>query len=248
MVNRMSPGTTVELNNAMPPPYWALLERELMGSITSACKEFFEHYFDSRGYQLCYPRWSSAGPDDAAENLTGLTDMYALGGDDILLEMYKQGFEGHLRQYSEARTVETPLGRDGMYYKEFPTSFDWVHNGEGFHVLFQQGLCEPDDSIYQARIRRFAGFYMNEDPKAPNYDPEHRIIRSFFTGSRGPLLRGADAVDWVGDPIEIEGRFKPGHGETCYREMVDHFSFHGDVVGDHPLNMGATTLALRASR
>ena len=43
---------------------------------------------------------------------------------------------------------------------------------------------------------------MNEDPEAPNYDPEHRIIRSYFNGSRGPLLRHTTAVDWAGDPFE----------------------------------------------
>ena len=50
---------------------------------------------------------------------------------------------------------------------------------------------------------------MNEDPGAPNYDPKHKIIRSLFNGSRGPLLRKATALDWAGDPIEVENRFRP---------------------------------------
>ena len=50
------------------------------------------------------------------------------------------------------------------------------------------GSMDPYDPIYQQRVRRFAGFYMNEDPGAPNYDPEHKIIRSTFNGSRGPLF------------------------------------------------------------
>lgn len=29
---------------------------------------------------------------------------------------------------------------------------------------------------------------MNEEDGAPNYDPEHKIMRSLFGGSRGPLL------------------------------------------------------------
>ena len=57
---------------------------------------------------------------------------------------------------------------------------------------------------------------MNEDPGAPNYDPEHKIIRSLFNGSRGPLLRKATALDWAGDPIEVENRFRPRHGERTY--------------------------------
>ena len=57
---------------------------------------------------------------------------------------------------------------------------------------------------------------MNEDPGAPNYDPKHKIIRSLFNGSRGPLLRKATALDWAGDPIEVENRFRLGHGERSY--------------------------------
>ena len=87
---------------------------------------------------------------------------------------------------------------------------------------------------------------MNEDPLAPNYDPDKKIIKSMFNGSRGPLLRKATALDWAGDPIELEGRFKPGHGERTFQEMLAHFKDYQDVVGDHPLNLGATTLAFNA--
>jgi hypothetical protein len=67
-----------------------------------------------------------------------------------------------------------------------------------------------------------------------------------FNGSRGPLLRKATALDWTGDPIEVEGRFRPGHSERSYQEMLDHFKDYTDVVGDHPINLGATTLAFNA--
>jgi hypothetical protein len=33
----------------------------------------------------------------------------------------------------------------------------------------------PADATYQRRARRFAGFYMGEDPEAPNYDRAHKI-------------------------------------------------------------------------
>jgi hypothetical protein len=72
------------------------------------------------------------------------------------------------------------------------------------------------------------------------------VIRSMFNGSRGPLLRKATGLDWAGDPIEIEGRFHLGHGERSYEEMVAHFKDYNDVVGDNPLNLGATTFALNA--
>jgi len=51
-----------------------------------------------------------------------------------------------------------------MYYKEFPVMFDWLHNGEGLAVFNLQGLSDPYDRKFQERVRRFAGFYLNEDP------------------------------------------------------------------------------------
>ena len=247
MHERPLPDTSVELTTPMPAPHWALLERQLMAALPEAIEEFYAKYFDERGYLLCYPRWGALdGPDDAAENVTGWTELYALGGPERVLELYRQGIEGHMRQYTEARTVECPLARDGMYYKEFPTSFDFVHNAEGFHGLFQQGLAEPWDSTYQARMRRYAGFYMDEDPGAANYDPQHRLIRSVMTGSRGPVLRRTTPIDWGGDPFECERRFTPLRWHRTWQDYVDHFSIYQDVTGDTPCNLAVTVVALNA--
>ena len=243
----MRRSTTLDVDSPMTPPQWALLQRALLRDEALACQAFFEHYFDERGYLLCVPRWGGDdGPDDAAENLLNWTMLHALGASDVVLELYKKGWEGHLRQYTEAKTTDVPFARDGMYYKEFPVMFDWFHNGEGFSVFFLQGLSDPYDDALAVRTKRYAGFYMCDDPAAPNYDPERKIIRSMFNGSRGPLMRKATALDWAGDPIEIEGRFDPGHGERNYEEMLQHFQDYNDIVGDHPLNMGATTLAFNA--
>ncbi len=247
---QMSPGAPsaqIVSRTPMSPPHWALLQRRVLDDATAGCIEFFDKYFDERGYLRCVPRWGgNDGPDDAAENLLNWPALHALGADDIVFEMYKIGWEGHLRQYTEAKTEEVPLARDGMYYKEFPTMFDWFHHGEGLNAFFLQGLSDPHDPDYINRARRFAGFYMGTDPQADNYDPEHRIIKSLFNGSRGPLLRQATALDWAGDPIEVEGRFNPLHRERNFEEMLEHFRDYTDVVGDHPLNLGATTLALTA--
>ena len=133
-----------------------------------------------------------------------------------------------------------------MYYREFPVSFDWLHNGESMSVYGLQGLGDPYDPEFRRRARRYAGLYMDEDPLAKNYDPKYKVIRSMFNGSRGPLMRKATALDWAGDYIEVEGRFKPGHGERTYEEMLKHFEDYNDIVGDHPMNMGATSLVLNA--
>ncbi|SIO28566.1 hypothetical protein SAMN05444166_3498 [Singulisphaera sp. GP187] len=240
-------GVTIRVASPMTPPEWALLERELFRANTAACEEFFAKYFDDNGYLECVARWGGDdGPDDAIENCNDWPHLHALGAPDKVLQMYKKAWEGHLRQFTEARTKQVPLAVDGMYYKEFPVMFDWQHNAEGLSVFNLQGLSDPGDVKYGHRVRRFAGFYMNEDPGAPNYDPEQKIIRSLFNGSRGPLLRKATARDWAGDPIEVESRFKLGHGERSYDEMLAHFQEYTDIVGDHPLNLLATSLALNA--
>jgi hypothetical protein len=109
--------------------------------------------------------------------------------------LYKTAWEGHLKQYTEAKTVEVPFARDGMYYREFPVTFDWLHNGESMSVYGLQGLGNPYDAEFRRRARHYAGLYMDEDPLAKNYDSEHKVIRSMFNGSRGPLMRKATALD-----------------------------------------------------
>lgn len=238
---------TVHIATPTAPPEWALLERELLRAQADAIRIFHEKYFDERGYLLCIPRWGgNDGPDDAGENMLNWTLLYALGAPQHVLDRFKHAWDGHLTQYTEAKTVEVPLARDGMYFKEFPTMFDWFHNGEWLSPYVLLGLADPADPSFEHRFRRYAAFYTGEDPYAPNYDPKHRIIRSMFNGSRGPLLRKATGLDWAGDPIEIEGRFKPGHGERTFKEMIAHFTDYNDIVGDHPLNLGATTLAFNA--
>ena len=238
---------SLTIQTPMSPPEWALLQRELLRANTAACEEFFSRYFDERGYLLCVERWGGDdGPDDAIECCNDWPHLHALGAPDIVLRMYKKVWEGHLRQYTAAKTTQVPFARDGMYYKEFPVMFDWQHNGEGLSVFNLQGLSDPGDVAFGHRVRRFAGFYMNEDPGAANYDSKHKIIRSLFNGSRGPLLRKATALDWAGDPIEVENRFRPLHGERSYKEMLAHFEEYTDIVGDHPLNLLSTTLALNA--
>ena len=242
-------GGTVAINvdRPMAPPTWALLERRLLRANENACEEFFARYFDERGYLECVERWGGDdGPDDASENFTDWTILHAIGASDSVLRAYKKGWEGHLRQFTGAKTKDVPFAREGMYFKEFPVMFDWLHNGEGLGPFQQQGLSDPGDVRFRHRVVRYAGFYMNEDPGALNYDSERKLIRSLFNGSRGPLLRKATALDWAGDPIEVANRFKPRHGENSYAQMLEHFRDYNDIVGDHPENLVATCLPLNA--
>src|SRR5262249_56262232 len=142
-----------------------------------------------RGWLLCVERWGGDdGPDDAIENCTDWPVLHALGAPDVVLRMYKKAWEGHLRQYTLAKTVTVPFARDGMYYKEFSVMFDWLHHAEGLTVFQMQGLSHPHDRQFVNRAKRFAGFYLNEDAGAPNYDPTVNITLTLFNPTTHPLL------------------------------------------------------------
>ena len=245
----------IQLSTPMSPPEWALLEREVLRASSRAVEEFYTTYNDERGYLLHTPRWGTLdGTDDAIETYANWTLLHMLGGSDSVLELFKKALEGHLLQYKELRTVKTDIAREGAYHKEFMPMSDWFHNGEGMQGFMNQGFSDPGDLRFQKRMRRFAGFYMNEDPEAPNYDPVHKIIRSIWNGSKGPMIRRATQYDWVGDPFS--GRFHILHSaagrremlqaEEAYPEMLAHCAEYLHSAGDHPLNLLATQLALNA--
>jgi hypothetical protein len=238
--------STVNINTPMEAPKWAQLERQILTDSVPAAKEFFAKYFDDRGYLLCFVRWgANDGADDAFENFNGWPELHSLGASDDILQMYMKGHEGMIKQYSEAKTVETPMGRDGMYVKEFAANQDWQHHGEGLQLFSRMALSSPSDSKYIERVKRFSGMYMGEDPDATNYDPQHKIIRSMLNGSKGPMLRKATALDWVGDPFDVS-KFDALHGEGTFKQFLAHYQEYTDVVGDHFLNLVATSLPANA--
>ena len=245
----------IVVDKPMAPPEWALLERELLRANSLAMDRFAERYLDDRGYLLHTPRWGTLdGPDDAIEVFYNWTLVHAMGASDSVLRNYKRAYEGHLQQYKELRTTLTKLAENGAYYKEFITQSDWFHTGEGMRALMLLALSDPNEAKLTARMKRFAGFYMNEDPEAPNYDPVNKVIKSIWTGSKGPMLRRATTYDWVGDPVP--GSFHllhgpNGHGKlvnlnSVYDKMLAHCADYLDSVGDHPLNLASTGLAVNA--
>lgn len=243
------------IDTPLSPPAWALLERQVLAANSQACDRFAAQYVDSRGYLLHTPRWGTLdGPDDAIETFHNWTLLYLLGGSDSVLRNYLLALEGHLQQYKELRTALTKLAENGAYYQEFITQSDWFHTGEGMRAFMFLGLADPKAPRLTTRMRRFAGLYMNEDPEAPNYDPKHKIIKSIWNGSLGPMLRRATVYDWVGDPVP--GSFHLLHGPhgrgqlvnlmSVYPKMLAHCDEYLDSVGDHPLNLASTGLALNA--
>jgi hypothetical protein len=101
-------------------------------------------------------------------------------------------------------------------------------------VTFFQRYFDPSNGWLETTVR-FGG------------DAVLKLIKSLMNGSSGPKLRKATPLDWTGDPIDVKTRFPSlGHGEDDYQMMLRHFVGYEDVVGDHPLNLVATTLPTNA--
>src|SRR6185503_14919291 len=94
-------GAVLRIDAKMAPPAWAVLERRVLDASTPALTEFYNKYYDDRGYVRCVLRWGADdGPDDAFENMAGWPELHALGGSGEILRLYMQGMEGMLRQYT----------------------------------------------------------------------------------------------------------------------------------------------------
>ena len=246
---------TIHVKTPMAPPAWALLERELLRYNSVAVERFAAKYVDERGYLAHTPRWGTLdGPDDAIETYWNWSLLHTLGGSNSVLDLFKKGYEGHLRQYGDLRTKLTELAVNGAYSKEFITQSDWFHTGEGMRSFFLMGLSDPNNALYRERSRRFANMYTGDDPEAPNYDPVNKVIKSIWTGSKGPMLRKATTYDWVGDPVpgtfhllhNPAGRGKLLDLNAYYKKMLAHCDEYLDSVGDNPLNLASTILGVNA--
>ena len=226
--------TTILINKVMLAPSWALAERQLIATNAEGVKLWADKYLDENGYLLGAANYGIAdGPDDAVESIRNWPLAHALGGDESIIQRWNKAWEGHLDQYTKAKDPSTEIAKDGMYYKEFPTSYDWEHTGEGLGPFYWSGLSQPADARYLTRLRRWAGLYMNEDPEAPNYDAKLKIIPSLFNGSRGPKLTNNTQEDW-------NGRLLPGTKPST------RFLKATNILGDHPLNLASTNLAFHA--
>ncbi len=212
----------IEITTPMSPPSWAFMERALLVENTRFFKMYAEKYINpNTGHMEIVENWGGTdGPDDVMENWYNCSLLYALGAPKSSLELFNFIWNGHIDQFTEL----------GMYYKEFITSFDWEHTGEGLAPFLLLPLSDPEDWRTQERIIRFADFYTGRDTSTHNYDPAHKIIRSILNGSKGPRLT-ATPEDW-GD-----------------RENQHYFRDSGDwsrVKGDVPMNFHATRLAVNA--
>ena len=169
-------------------PAWAVLERHLIETLDRAGVEFYRTYTQPDATLRWKERYEGGmnSSDDAYEGFRGFSLHHVLGGSKELDTLHRRVWEGITRQFT----------RYGQIYREFDSNWDWMHHGEGYVSLYPMGMAEPHDQTYRERSVRFAAMYTGEDPEAPNYDPERRLMRASMTGSRGPKMQWTKR-DWI---------------------------------------------------
>jgi hypothetical protein len=183
---------SIKATKVSAPAAWALMERNLFELMEQSARLFTRKYTERGGGTLL-----AEDLDDLYEQFYNYSLFYAMGAADDMLDI-------HLHQWNAA----TRISDDGIRHRpnihedfvrvyrpsihnEFwnlDEAAEWYHLGEGGTAFYHMGLGDPTISENVRRARRFAAMFIGEDPEAPNWDPEHRILRSPFHSSQGPKL------------------------------------------------------------
>jgi hypothetical protein len=226
-----------------PHPEWAIMQRHLMKTIEEAAPQYVKKFTQKDGTPY------GKGPyDDVYEMFFNWPEMYAMGGSEYI-------FETALKSYNaitlnNSAYVKDSIDYNHQLYKEFPRKDDWFHISEGITLFYNLGLGDPKLSENVKRAKRFAGFYMNDDSEAQNFNTEHKTIKSIFTGSEGPattssaeynLRYGHTSLAPVLDYLEPEWHKKPERQKEI-QKLYDQIITRTDV----PVNLLATGLITNA--
>ncbi len=164
------------------------MQRHLIETMDRAGLAFHRAYVRPDGTLRWRERYEGGmnSSDDAYEGFRGFSLHHVLGGSKELDTLHRRVWEGITRQFT----------RYGQIYREFDSNWDWMHHGEGYVSLYPMGMADPFDAVFRDRAVRFAAMYTGDDPEAPNYDPERRLMRASMTGSRGPKMQWTKR-DWI---------------------------------------------------
>ena len=176
-------------------PRWAVLERELIERMNATPEPLLKKYVRPDGSLLWPTRKtfkSIDGLDDAYESFHNWPLFYALGGHEKFLEFSQREYDAITLQFTR---YDCGHGHP-MVVKEYEQGYDWFHQGEGYLFFYMLGLADPNHRINAERAQRYAGFYLNEDPQAPNFDEKLKLVRCAFVGSMGPAHRNFTNAAW----------------------------------------------------
>ncbi len=243
---------TLDTAGRSTPPEWAVRQRHLFDQMDRAAPRFVEKYTRPDGTFIWRDEWPGMdGSDDGYESYLGFPLFYMLGGSEQIHAMSRRLWNAVTWQFTQFGTV----------VREFDRYYDWMHHGESYTFLHYFGLADPDYYVDRQRALRFAAMYIGEDPEAPNWDPEHRIIRSPINGAAGPCLE-MQWDDWVThrdnlSPYLAPYEDIPGHesddpfvkldwsDDAVYERILQTMNARM-VPGDVPLNLNATSLVTNA--
>ena len=234
------------------PPNWAVRQRDLIGVMNRAAVPFVDHSTRSDGTLIQRTEWTSMdGTDNGYEAFLSFPLHFLLGGCEQVLEMGQKEWDAITWQYENYGTVE----------REFVTGFDWFHHSESYTYLYYLAMADPGHYVNRERAVRFAAMYTGEDPLAPNWDPERKMIRSPLNGSKGPRFVTTQA-DWdYHRPIlaaylapfeDIPGAdssdplFKVDWTDDEMFQKVLTLINERMTRGDEPLNLMATSMVTHA--
>jgi hypothetical protein len=234
------------------PPAWAVWERCLLAVMSEGVHPFSAKYTRVDG-SLIWRDYlddsfqSRDGADDFYESFYNWPLLYLLGGGDHLLEM----------AHHHWNAVTEQLTRLGLVYKEYERGYDQFHQGESYICFHFLCLADPENPRLLERARRFAGFYLNEDPDAENYDWQHRIIRAPHNGSAGPrwgYVDGDPSYGWYPYMTPYGLPYEDVEGITSYDDLRDPILARrmGEVMqermgkGDVATNLIVTSLVANA--
>ncbi len=168
---------TIEVSRRRNPPNWAVRQRELIAAMKRAAIPFVEKCTHPDGSLIWRSEWTSMdGTDNAYESFLSFPLFHLLGGGDDILRLARRAWDGITRQFTDYGTVE----------RGFVTGFDWFHHSESYTYLYYLAMADPEEADNRARALSYAAMYTGEDPLAPNWDAERKMLRSPLNGSRGP--------------------------------------------------------------
>jgi len=175
------------------PPAWALMERNLIELMEESGRMYAARYFERGGGTLL-----AEDLDDLYEQTYNFGLFYAIGAADDLLDIHFRNWNAVTRISDESfnhrpiHNDHTKVFRPSVHneFWNLNQAMEWHHLSEGNMAFYDFGVADPTVSENVRRSRRFAAMFIGEDPEAPNWDPEHRILRSPFHSSQGPKLVG----------------------------------------------------------
>ena len=232
------------------PAPWAAWQRQLFAAMDQSVQPFLDHFTREDGEFIWQDEWGGGSPDDYYEPFFNWPLVYLMGGGEHLLSLAERQWEAVTKQ----------LTRLGTSHKEYGIREDQMHQSESDVFFYHLSLANAEHPKRRERARRFAGFYLNEDPEAINYDPEHKILLSGLNGSKGPYYepesaRESKSYSPLGTSMEVyslpffdlegiksvEDLADPNNARRMGQALFDRWR-----MGDTPTNLSVTSLVSNA--